>query len=81
MRYKTHETKEKEIILKINFTEEEYETFLKEIDFEYDNGYGMQEISGTIWFNDGSWCDRGEYDGSEWWEYKEYPKINEKCLR
>ena len=79
--FKTKDIKEKEIVLKINYSDEEYETFLKELDFEYDNGYGAQELSGLVWFNDNSWLERGEYDGSEWWEYKKYPKINEKCLK
>ena len=70
----------KEIILKVNFTDEDYNKFLNELDFIYDSGYGGQELFGTVWFNDGTWLERGEYDGSEWWEYKHFPKINEKCL-
>ncbi len=79
--FKTRDIKEKEIVLKVNYSDEEYETFLKELDFEYNNGYGSQELSGLVWFNDNSWLERGEYDGSEWWAYKEYPKIYEKCLK
>ena len=63
-----------EIILKVDFTDEEYEQFLKEMDFEYDSGY-------TILFKYNSWLERYEYDGSERWVYKRYPKINEKCFR
>lgn len=40
----------------------------------YDNGYGGQELFGLIVFTNGSWIERYEYDGSEWWEYKETPK-------
>lgn len=42
--------------------------------FQYDAGYGGNEIDGSLlvvgkdW-----WLERGEYDGSEWWEFKEYP--------
>ena len=43
---------------------------LATLDFEYDNGYGSQELFGEIIFKDGSWLERGEYDGSEWWSYK-----------
>lgn len=25
---------------------------------------------------DGSWFERHEYDGSEWWEYKEKPAVD-----
>lgn len=41
----------------------------------YDRGYGGQELFGTLWFSDGTWADRGEYDGSEWWEHRKRPAI------
>lgn len=41
----------------------------------YDSGFGIQELFGTIWYTDGTWSERCEYDGSEWWEYRERPKI------
>lgn len=39
---------------------------------DYDSGYGAQEIEGSlvVLFNDGSWLERWEYDGSEGWEYR-----------
>lgn len=40
---------------------------------DYDNGYGGQELFGTIVFKDGTWLERGEYDGSEWWEHRKLP--------
>ena len=64
-------------ILKKGYSEEDYNKFLQEIDFEYNNGYGGQEIDGVIWLSDGAWYDRGEYDGSEWWEFHKYPEIPE----
>lgn len=38
--------------------------------FVYDEGFGGVEIASDliIVFKDGSWLERGEYDGSEWWE-------------
>jgi len=57
------------INLKLNYSSEEYEKFLKDLDFEYDSGYGCQELFGTIWMQDGTWYSRGEYDGSEWWQH------------
>jgi len=45
------------------------------LDFEYDDGYGGQELSGNVWYTDGTWSERGEYDGSEWWEHKVCPDI------
>lgn len=44
-------------------------------DFRYDGGFGNPEINlalkvvGKDW-----WLERGEYDGSEWWEFKTMPK-------
>lgn len=46
---------------------------LLRLDFNYDNGYGGQYLYGFIWYKDGTWSERGEYDGSEWWEHKESP--------
>lgn len=48
---------------------------LPRLDFDYDSGYGGQELEGTIWYADGTWSDRGEYDGSEWWEHRECPSL------
>ena len=53
------------IKLKVNYSEEDYNKFLKELDFEYDDGYGGQELFGIIWLEDNTWFERGEYDGSE----------------
>jgi len=43
---------------------------------KYDSGFGGQEIAPdlVIVFKDGTWLERHEYDGSEWWEYKETPQ-------
>jgi hypothetical protein len=44
------------------------------LSFEYDSGYGSQEVGGVIVFNDGTWMERREYDGSEWWESFKTPQ-------
>ena len=67
------------IALKENFSTEDLNKFLSELDFGYDDGYGGQNLFGTIWFTDGTWADRGEYDGSEWWDYHCCPDISEYC--
>ena len=51
------------------------EDVLKRLDFDYHSGYGMQELYGHIWYEDGTWSDRMEYDGSEWWEHQTCPEI------
>lgn len=65
----------KTFCLKKGHTPEQYEKFLSDINQDYDDGYGGQELYGTIWFKNGYWAERGEYDGSEWWEVKKYPQI------
>lgn len=51
------------------------EDFVKLANTTYNDGYGSQEVAGDlIVCGDNFWLERGEYDGSEWWEYKEYPK-------
>ena len=53
-----------------------WEEFEKLANFEYDDGYGAAKIRlnlvvvGKNW-----WLERCEYDGSEWWVYKEQPKL------
>lgn len=52
------------------------EDFKKFANFEYDSGSCGAEVSENlvIVFKDGSWLERAEYDGSEWWEYKKTPE-------
>jgi len=46
----------------------------KALDFNYDSGYGGQEVlEDLILVGRDFWLERHEYDGSEWWEYKEMP--------
>lgn len=73
--YYASETEGKKFLLKEGYSNEDLRRFYEEIDFEYDSGYGAQELGGTVWFNDGTWLERGEYDGSEWWEHKKLPEI------
>jgi len=61
--------------LREGYSSEEYASFLDSIDFPYDNGFGSQKLFGIIWYNDGTWSERGEYDGSEWWAHKTSPEI------
>lgn len=48
--------------------------FVAASNFNYDNGYGGAEVDtalkvvGADW-----WLERGEYDGSEWWDFKTIP--------
>jgi hypothetical protein len=66
--------------LRSNYSQQDFEDFLKALDFDYDAGYGGQELFGTVWLDDGTWLERGEYDGSEWWEHKVTPEIPAELL-
>lgn len=52
-----------------------WDDFSQIANIEYDNGYGGNEIDGrlvivgTDW-----WLSRGEYDGSEWWNFNRKPE-------
>ena len=73
--------KPKEFILKENHTVEQFNAFIESLDFEYDAGYGYQNLFGTIWFNNRTWAERSEYDGAEWWSYRTCPMIPEECSK
>ena len=59
------------------YTKEDYQDLLKFLDREYDSGYGGQKLFGVIYCEDGVWMQRGEYDGSEWWNTFKYPSLRE----
>lgn len=52
------------------------EMFFIKADKNYDNGYGSAEVDESLMIvgNDW-WLERGEYDGSEWWEFKTMPQM------
>jgi hypothetical protein len=52
-----------------------WEGFTKLANIKYDSGYGGQEVANdlVIVFNDGTWLERSEYDGSEAWTYNRMP--------
>ena len=77
-RYKKEEYRT--IVLKVGHDEEDYAKFLNDLNFEYYAGFGGQELYGTVWFKDNTWAERGEYDGSEWWEVHSLPDIPKDLL-
>ena len=56
--------------------EGDLETVLPQLDFDYDCGFGGQNLFGFVWYKDGTWSERGEYDGSEWWKHKKRPPLD-----
>lgn len=54
-----------------------FEEFRILADDEYDPGFGRANVRQDLFitFRDGTWLERGEYDGAEWWEYKYQPKL------
>ena len=65
------------ILLPCDYTPAEYDAFLQSLDFVYDAGFGAQELYGIIWYTDGTWSTRYEYDGSEEWRKRQVPVIPE----
>lgn len=66
-----------------NYKKQEYkstwEDFKEKADFNYDDGYGGNEIPmDLIVVGKDFWLERHEYDGSEWWEFKTMPKEPEE---
>ena len=55
------------LVLNEDHTIEEAISFLNKLDFNYDNGHGLQYIGGTIHLKDGTIMRREEYDGAEGW--------------
>ena len=64
-------------LLREGYKQADYDAFLALLDVEYDDGYGGQQLYGTIWYENGTWSTRGEYDGSEWWEHHKVPGLPE----
>ncbi len=62
-------------VLKQNWNNDEWLKFLTILNFNYDNGYGRQEVFGVVWLTDGAWLERYEYDGAEEWALKKLPTI------
>lgn len=54
-------------------------TALDDLDFDYDSGYGIQELFGVVYCKDSKdnpvWLTRGSYDGSEWWNINTIPEF------
>lgn len=55
------------------------EKFWKIAHTHYNNGFGSPKVAeDLIVAGDNFWLERHEYDGSEWFEYKESPKMPDK---
>jgi hypothetical protein len=64
------------LFVRTNVAQCSIEEFLNLIkDYKYKNGYGREYINLDLKIvGDDWWLERQEYDGSEWWVYKEKPK-------
>ena len=73
---------EAEALLPVGYTTEEYNNFLDKLyEIDYDSGYGHQELFGTLWFKDGTWASRKEYDGAESWQLNYCPGIPDYLIK
>lgn len=66
---------DKIVTLKENWTDDDWSVFQEGLRFNYDDGFGSQHLFGVVWFKDGSWLERYEYDGAESWVLKSTPDI------
>ena len=68
--------KETDVIWVGNYTHKTtWENFKKIADVYYEEGYGSAKVAQDLLIvGDNWWLERGEYDGSEWWEFKQPPK-------
>ena len=58
------------------------EQFWKLADTEYNNFYGAPEIATDLTLiGDEFWMERGEYDGSEWWDFHTMPDTTGMPIR
>lgn len=72
-------TDETRIILPLRHTVQNFAKFLIALNFDYDNDYGTRHLFGTVWFNDGTWASRSEYEGKEWWLHNICPNVPTCC--
>ena len=49
---------------------------VKLLDFYTMMVLAVKKLFGFILYKDGSWSEREEYDGSEWWVHRKPPTIN-----
>lgn len=49
------------------FTYQQWQEWERQVDIEYDDGYGTQKLFGRLWFVEGGHAERAVYDGAEWW--------------
>lgn len=75
----TEHSKQPQDVLFVKFKNNSYTTIYQFLEIaktiNYDAGYGLQEISENIYIvGHDWWLERAEYDGAEWWEYKQLPQ-------
>jgi len=51
-----------------------------DLDINYNNGYGSQNLYGYVLLKNNTWLERNEYDGSEWWEYTDYTQVEKDVM-
>ena len=64
-------------ILPENYTQDDYNKFLKSLNFNYDNSFGTIEIYGCILYKNNSWSYRDTYNKVECWNHIACPTIKD----
>lgn len=59
-----------------------WDEFAAAAEFRYNSSYGGQNVEASlVVVGDAWWLERGEYDGSEWWEFKTLPTKPDKHIQ
>lgn len=72
--------RERIVYLRLGYTPAEYQNFIDKIDFVYEADYEGDDLYGVIWYADGSWSERHEYDGLNIWHYCKIPEYPPECI-
>jgi hypothetical protein len=67
--------------LTTGWTKEDWDNFLSDLDFDYDSGYGTQNLFGTIWYEDGNYTKFRQNYKNEWYEHHVCPPIPKELNR
>ena len=71
------------IVLREGYSEEDWERFIEDLDFEYGNSFESDNpsdfVDGCVWFDDGSWLEREVADDCDIWVHRECPDIPKEC--
>lgn len=79
--YNSKDVTSKKILLKLSYTQSEYEEFLEIMDFEYENDADYWIFSGEVFFEDGGHLTRQQGMEKEYWSHIPTLRIPTECYK